>query len=136
MRVISDLCLFADDDMEYVDGYEEILRKVFEQIPKADVIIFNLLEFNLRLYIILKIQRVTYFNYLRYGMVHIAFKLKPVRENGIFFNMCLGGGTEHSHGEGNLFVTEYLKKVKSKCIFRIYCKTHRGKRVNIQARFR
>ena len=28
-----------------------------------------------------------------------------VRENGIYVNQCFGGGTEHSHGEDNIFLT-------------------------------
>jgi len=40
----------------------------------------------------------------------VAVKLKSIRENGIYFNQCFGGGTEHCHGEDNLFLAECLKK--------------------------
>ena len=30
-------------------------------------------------------------------------------EKPFFFNQCFGGGTEHSHGEDNLFLTACLK---------------------------
>ena len=36
--------------------------------------------------------------------------MKSIRRNAIYFNQCFGGGTEHSHGEDNLFLTECLKK--------------------------
>lgn len=110
MRATGDICLFADDDMVYVDGYERIVTKAFERIKDADVIIFNLIEQVPTRYVIRKIHRVNRLNYLRYGTARIAVKLKPVRRNGIYFNQCFGGGTEHCHGEDNLFLTECMNK--------------------------
>lgn len=49
-------------------------------------------------------------NYLRYGTARVAVRLKAVKENAIYFNQCFGGGTEHSHGEDNLFLTACLDK--------------------------
>jgi glycosyltransferase involved in cell wall biosynthesis len=112
MRASADICMLADDDMVYVDGYPEIVKKAFEECPKADIIVFNLLEphsTNKR-YVIKKKQRVTYLNFLRYGAARVAFKLKSVRENGIYFNQCFGGGTEHCAGEDNLFLSSCLNK--------------------------
>ena len=42
MRADGDICLFADDDMVYVDKYADIVRRSFEHLPDADVIFFNL----------------------------------------------------------------------------------------------
>ena len=110
MRATGDFCLFADDDMIYVDDYVTIVENAFKKIPNADVIVFNLVEQNPRRYIINKKIKVNYFNYLRYGTARVAIKLKSIRENGIYFNQCFGGGTEHCHGEDNLFLTDCLKK--------------------------
>lgn len=112
MRADADVCLIADDDMVYVDGYPQIIKKAFEECPKADMIVFNLLEphsVNKR-YIIKKKRRVTHLNYLRYGAARIAFNLNAIRKNGIYFNQCFGGGTEHCAGEDNLFLSSCLKK--------------------------
>lgn len=110
LRATGDICLFADDDMVYVDNYPQIVCKAFEQLPDADVIVFNLKEPIVTRYVNKKITRVRFHNYLRYGTARIAVKLKSIRENGIFFNLCYGGGTEHCHGEDNLFLTDCLKK--------------------------
>lgn len=110
MRADADICLFADDDMIYEDDYADKVLKAFEDNPKADVIVFNLREPVPQRYIIKKTSRIGYLNYLRYGTARIAFRLKSVRDNGIYFNQCFGGGTEHSHGEDNLFLTDCLKK--------------------------
>lgn len=109
MRADGEICLIADDDMRYVDGYEKIIENAFISHPDADVIIFNLKEKNPTRYIIKKEEKVGYLNYLRYGAARIAVKLKSIRENGIYFNQCFGGGTEHCHGEDNIFLTDCLK---------------------------
>lgn len=109
MRADGEVCLFADDDMRYVDGYETVVENAFAAHPDADVIVFNLKEKNPTRYIIKKEEKVGYLNYLRYGTARIAVKLKSIRENGIYFNQCFGGGTEHCHGEDNIFLTDCLK---------------------------
>lgn len=110
MRATGEYCLFADDDMVYEDDYVEKVEKAFQNLKDADVIIFNLKEENPTRFIIKKITKVNYFNYLRYGTARIAVKLESIRENGIFFNQCFGGGAKYCHGEDNLFLTDCLKK--------------------------
>ncbi len=110
MRATADYCLFADDDMVYYDNYTSIITKAFKKNPMADVLIFNLEEENTKRKQIVKKHNVNRLNYLRYGTVRIAVKLKSIKENGIYFNQCFGGGTEHCHGEDNLFLTSCLDK--------------------------
>lgn len=110
MRATGDICLFADDDMIYVDGYEKIIVKRFQENPQADILIFNLYETIQKRPVIRKKVKVSYWNYLRYGTARIAVRLKSIRENAIYFNQCFGGGTEHCHGEDNLFLNECLNK--------------------------
>ena len=86
MRANGDYCLFADDDMVYDDDYVEKVRNAFNKIKDADIIIFNLKEKNPTRFIIKKITKVNYFNYLRYGTARVAVKLKSVRNNGIFYS--------------------------------------------------
>ena len=42
MRATGDICLFADDDMIYVNDYSKLVENAFLENPTADVIIFNL----------------------------------------------------------------------------------------------
>ena len=110
MRADADICLFADDDMVYADGYGETLERLFSENPKADVIIFNIKEKQTSRYVIPKKMKVGYLNYLRYGTARVAIKLSSVKNNGIYFNQCFGGGTEYCHGEDNIFINNCLKK--------------------------
>ena len=110
MRAKGDICLFADDDEYFLEGYERIIKQSFDDNPNADVIIFNVYGRDSGRNFTKKKKRVGYFNFLRFGAVRIAVRLKRIRENGIFFNLEFGGGTNHSHGEDNLFLSECLKK--------------------------
>lgn len=109
MRADADICLFADDDMVYADNYIEIIEKSFQRHPDADVIVFNLREPIITRKVINKECKVGYLNYLRYGTARVAIRLDSVKKNGIYFNQCFGGGTEHCHGEDNLFLNACLK---------------------------
>jgi len=110
MRANGDICLFADDDMVYVDDYVEKVKKSFEKFPKADIIVFNLKEKKPSRYIIKRPMRIGRLNYLRFGAARIAVKNSSIKYNTIYFNQCFGGGTEHCHGEDNIFLCECLKK--------------------------
>lgn len=109
MRASGEYCLFADDDMVYVDNYVELVENAFLKYPDADIIVFNLREKIPTRYIITEQHRIRWRNYLRYGTARIAFKLSSIRKNAIYFNQCFGGGTAHCHGEDSLFLTTCLK---------------------------
>lgn len=109
MRATGDICIFADDDMRFFDGYEKTVVQAFCENPKADVIVFNIKEKEKIRHINRKNHRVNKFNFLRYGAARIAIKLDSIKKQGIYFNLCFGGGTEHSAGEDNLFLASCLK---------------------------
>lgn len=108
MRADADVCLFADDDMVYEDDYVQTIEHAFQENPHADVIVFNLKEKVVTRKVITKQTKVGYLNYLRYGTARVAVRLSSVKKHGIYFNQCFGGGTEHCHGEDNLFLCACL----------------------------
>lgn len=109
MRTTADYCLFGDDDLIYAEGYENIVKEAFCKYPDADVIIFNLEEEVKRRYIIEEDFKVNYLNFMRFGAARIAIKTDSILLNGILFNTCFGGGTDHNNGEDTLFLCECLK---------------------------
>lgn len=111
MRATGDICLIADDDMEYVEDYEQIVIKAFKENPDADVIIFNLYEENTTRYIIKKKRyKINNFNYTKFGAARIAIRRESIIKNGIFFNLCFGGGAKYSAGEDTLFLKDCIQK--------------------------
>lgn len=109
MRASGDICLFADDDMIYHDGYEQMVIKAFEENREADVIIFNIDEENGTRKKNTKTIRVKKHNFGRYGAVRIAIKRESVFLNGISFNLMFGGGAKYSAGEDTLFLKDCLR---------------------------
>ncbi len=109
MRAEADICILADDDIVFIDGYEEKICEYFRKNPEVDVIIFNLIEKISKRYIIRKEFKVKFHNYMRFGATRIAFRRKSIITPGITFNLRFGGGTDFSAGEDTLFLKECLK---------------------------
>ena len=110
MRADADIGLFADDDMVYVPSYPEVVKKAFREIPDADVIVFDLKYPNGDRAPIKKIQRLHKRNCMRFGAARLAVRLARVQLNGVFFNLCFGGGAKYSSGEDTLFLNDCLDK--------------------------
>lgn len=109
MRATADICIVADDDIVFVDGYAEKIKKHFKDNPKVDVIIFNLIEKSKKRYIIEKKLKISYHNYMKFGATRIAFRRRSITKAGITFNLHFGGGAEYSAGEDTLFIHDCLK---------------------------
>lgn len=110
LRADADICVLADDDLVYVNGYVGIIERAFRDNPNADVIIFNLYEKNPRRFVTKKKLKVNFFNFMRFGAPRIAFRTNRIKKYGIFFNVYFGGGSKYSAGEDTLFILECLKK--------------------------
>ena len=111
----ADICIFADDDMVYSDGYEAEVAKAFKTLPKADILIFNCKykqngngerkEKEDR-----KLKRVRFHNFARHGTYKIAMKRSSWMRKNIWFSELYGGGAIYGSGEDTLFLREALRK--------------------------
>lgn len=103
---------FADEDMKFVDGYESIIQSAFEQLPKADAIVFNIetIGNNMGRRVNQKSKRIRIWNALNYGAARISAKASVLRRENITFHTCFGGGTIYSSGEDTLFIVDMLKR--------------------------
>ena len=112
MNAHADILLIADDDMRYVDDYEQIVQQAFREAPDADAIIFNIetIGNDMSRRINKKIKRIHYYNALNYGAARIAVKTSALRRENIWFNINFGGGTQYSAGEDTLFICDLLKR--------------------------
>lgn len=109
MRSQADICILADDDMVFHDGYADAVRDTFRHYCDADVVIFNLLEAGAESRVSKKAHSVNLLNYMNYGAARIAFRRKAVTYHGISFNLNFGGGASHQCGEDTLFLRDCLK---------------------------
>ncbi|MFW7410995.1 hypothetical protein [Vagococcus fluvialis] len=114
MRSKADICVMADDDMVYVDNYNEIILNGYKKHPDADMLVFNVRihENGNTRHTVKENKRVHWYNSLRYGTVTFTFKRENILKKNIFFSLLFGGGAKYGSGEDSLFITEVLTKKK------------------------
>jgi len=110
MRSTADLCVFADDDMVFHDGYPKVVEELFEKYPEADVILFNLDEHNGCRHKNHKVIKINSTNYGKYGAARLAFRRQQVFMAGVSFHLMFGGGAKYSCGEDSIFLYDCLKR--------------------------
>ena len=110
MRSDADICVFADDDMVFHDGYADTVQKIFEQYPNADMILFNLDEKIPKRHKNTRVVKINSKNYGKYGAARLAFRRQRVHMAGVFFHLMFGGGAVYSSGEDSIFLHDCLKQ--------------------------
>ena len=108
-RSTADICVLADDDMIFCEGYVSIVQSCFEKYADADVIIFNFLKESEGRRVTKKAKKISFLNYMNYGAARIAFRRKSLMYRGIWFNTMFGGGTPHQSGEDSLFINSCFR---------------------------
>ncbi|MBZ9689215.1 glycosyltransferase family 2 protein [Clostridium estertheticum] len=107
----ADILMFSDDDMIYMDGYEEGVAEAFRRLPDADMIIFHCLtNSNRGTPNINKITKVRLWNFMRYGTFSFVIKKEAILKYNLNFSQLFGGGCRYCAGEDNLFLRDALKK--------------------------
>lgn len=108
----GDILVVADDDMKYVDNYDQIISMAFNEIPDADGIVFNIstIGVNTGRRYNKKIRRIHFYNSLNYGAARLAIKRNSIVREGITFNTNFGGGCIYSAGEDVIFITDMIKQ--------------------------
>ncbi len=112
MRADADIILFADDDVQYVDGYPQILEKTYLKNPKADLIIMNVSKKRGNspfVDCVKKSGRLHKSQATKYGTYCVSAKTDSVRFANVSFHRDFGGGTKYSCGEDTLFIRECIK---------------------------
>lgn len=109
----GDICLIADDDIEYLPNFEKTIQKHFEHFDMASVILFRIDTFNGETYKIYpdKSKQLTHKRELRNASsVEIAFRREKVVANGITFDINFGLGGQFPSGEEYLFLKNAFNK--------------------------
>lgn len=110
MRADSELCMFADEDIVYEDGYRKRIEREFKKNKKADIILFNVKVIPSRkTYWNDKDKRIRWYNYARYPAYSIAARTESLHRANISFSLLFGGGAKYSNGEDSLFLRDCLK---------------------------
>ena len=111
MYATADICLFADDDVCYLDDCKEKVLREFEQHPDADIIIFHFDTDSHRKQIqYSKTKKCGRFSRQPWATFRVAFRLKSVRKANISFTTLFGGGCVFPSGEDSMWLNEARKK--------------------------
>ena len=114
MRADADICLFADDDVTYVDDYEKIILSEFEKHPQSDVIVFNVPSTcndpRQKDYVARRWKKLNILNCFRHGTFRIAVRRNQVLKKNIYFTLLFGGGAKYSAGEDSLFLSDCIRR--------------------------
>lgn len=102
-----DICLLCDDDEVFVSGYQKIILKSFEQLPKADIIAFDISNKKTRL--TKKIQKIGKLGSLKLCSVQLAFRRKAILSHGVEFDPIMGAGTGNGACEENKFLFDCIR---------------------------
>lgn len=112
MYADADICLFADDDVTYVDDMERIVVSEFEAHPDADVMIFHFdtddqvrpqKKYS-------RTQKIAPFTRMPWPGFRIAFRLSAVRKANLWFTTLFGGGCVFPSGEDSMWLHDAKKK--------------------------
>ena len=104
----SDICIIADDDEMFVDGYAQIISKAYEEYPNADIIAFKICNSG-KTYPE-KPEKIWYLGALKVASLEITFRRKSIIDKNILFDEEMGSGTGHGGGEENKFLYDCLHK--------------------------
>lgn len=106
----SNICLLADDDLEYLKGYEEIVLTQFQHYPNADIIAFQVegIERTFKNYYP-RSRKVNCFTLMKISSVEIAFRVDKIKKANIQFKEIFGAGAKYFMGEESIFLSDCLK---------------------------
>lgn len=108
----SDICVLADDDVDYYENYEKIINDAYKKYPDADIIAFYVNSLNKdRPITAQKEGRIHFLKSLKISSIQITFKRNSIKEANISFDEHFGAGSGiFMSGEENIFLTDCLKK--------------------------
>lgn len=109
----GEICIFADNDMKFVDNYENIIRNAYKKNPKADGILFYVENTNKNREENKKIgnKKLNKIDIMRARIYELTLKketINKVKEKGIKFDTNIGPGTKILKGEETVFLAELL----------------------------
>ena len=90
--------------------YQERIRRIYEELPDADMILVNVkVAPARRTYWNKDIHRIDHRNYGRYPAYSITARHEALLRANVHYSLLFGGGARYSNGEDSLFLRDCLK---------------------------
>ena len=102
--------VITDDDLEYIDGYDEIICNAFEKKMNADIIAFQVegIERVFKKYG-KRAKKLSYLSSLHVSSVEIVIRKSSIKKSSVRFAEEFGAGAKYRMGEENIFLFDCLK---------------------------
>jgi len=107
----ADICVLADDDLVYVDGYSTCVLGAFDSLPFADILAFKVdgIGRSFKKYPG-AVRKLNFFSLMKVSSVQIAFKRDRFIDEGVFFREEFGAGSIFYAGEESVLLSECQRK--------------------------
>lgn len=105
----ADICILADDDLVYIDGYKDLIIEQFKLHKNADIIVFQVegIERHYKNYYH-KMRKLNYLTVMKVSSVEIAFRTEKIKDK-LKFNELFGSGAKYCMGEESIFLYDCIK---------------------------
>ena len=113
-NAIGDICLIADDDVEYVPNFENIVKNAFTKFHKASIVLFKIKTFSgksYKFYPTVSKRMCCKKEVKTTSSIEIAFQREDIQEK-FYFNTNFGLGSQFDSGEEYVFLKEVLHQSK------------------------
>ena len=107
-KSVADICMLSDDDETFLPDYEDLIRKAYEDLPQADVIVFQIENWPTSLG---DAQRQLKFpRTMKVSSVQLSFRRESLLRTGVRFDPLLGSGSGNGAEEELKFLLDCQKK--------------------------
>ena len=103
----ADICIICDDDEVFSDGYDDAVKKAYDSIPNADIIIFDMVGRTAKWGN--RINKLGYKDLMSVSSWQITFRRKKLLESGVLFDENMGAGSGNGAEEEFRFLTQCRK---------------------------
>jgi len=104
----ADICIFCDNDVEYLNGYEDLILEEYQKHPEYDMIIFHVESVINPVPCYPSPRKISYLTSGKIISYEISFKRDNIRN--IRLNERIGAGTKFRMGEENAFLYDCLRQ--------------------------
>ena len=110
-NAVGEICVIGDDDLVYVENFQDIIFESFAKNPDMDIITFQVegIEKKFKKYTNKK-KHINYVSSMKISSVEIAFKLSSIKKYNVTFDEDFGSGSKYIMGEENIFLFDCLRR--------------------------
>ncbi len=106
----GDICIIADDDVKYVDDFENIIKNAYNKYKNYDVICFYVQSNKERKNKKILSSQIGKLNAMKIRSFEITFKRENILKKNIKFNENFGAGTYYDRGEETIFLWDCIEQ--------------------------